>query len=91
MQTQTLSKKMFIASIGLSIYFTLIFTGLIAKLDWAIIGAIYELITVPLILVVVTLFSFVTFQILVKKKINAFNVTSSLLNMLIMVLMFLMP
>ncbi|WP_461788439.1 hypothetical protein [Pedobacter sp.] len=88
MKNQALSKNIFLASIGLLIYFTFAFTGLVAKLDFAIIGAIYELITIPLILVVVALFAFATFQLLVKKKANFYNVASSVITMSIIVLMF---
>ncbi|WP_343533584.1 hypothetical protein [Pedobacter sp.] len=88
-QTVAFSKKMFFASIGLLIYFSLVFTGLIAKLDNAVIGAIYEFITIPLIASVIAIFAIAAFLFVIRKKTNFYNIASCIVTIAIIVAMFL--
>lgn len=88
MQIQVLSKKILIISIGLLLYFALAFSGLTAKIDLAVVDVIYELITIPLILLVLTIFLFTLFQFIIKRKANFYLISSSVINFLIIILMF---
>lgn len=88
MKLQIISKKMFLASIGLLVYFSLLFTGLTAKIDWAVFGAIYEFVTIPLILLVAAIFLFASFQFLIKRKTNFYLVSSCIISLMIIILMF---
>lgn len=64
----TIDKKIFIAEIMASVYFVLMFTGVIAGLNYVVVGAIVEFITIPLMLLQVFILGLVGYTLLKKEK-----------------------
>ena len=88
MQVTIFSKKLFFVSIALLIYFLSVFTGIVHKIDFPVVGAIYELITIPLILLVFAVFLYTLFQFIIKKQRNYYLMFCSIICGAIIALMF---
>lgn len=77
----TIDKKIFITEIIATVYFVLMFTGVIAGLNYVLVGAIVEFITIPLMLLQVFILGLVGYTLLKKdKKINYRLALSGLLS-----------
>lgn len=61
-------KKLLIAEILATAYFVLMFTGIIASINFPVVGAIVELITIPLMLFQVCIFLIVGYTLLNRDK-----------------------
>ncbi|MBC8987109.1 hypothetical protein H9X96_15150 [Pedobacter sp. N36a] len=64
----TADKKIFIAAILSSVYFVLMFTGVFAGINSVVIGAVAELVTIPLMLFQVFILGFIGYNLLKREK-----------------------
>lgn len=64
----TADKKIFIAAILSSVYFSLMFSGVLAGINSVVVGAVAELVTIPLMLLQVFILGFVGYHLLKKEK-----------------------
>lgn len=64
----TADKKIFIAAILSSIYFALMFSGVLAAINSILIGAVAEVVTIPLMLLQVFILGFIGYHLLKKEK-----------------------
>jgi hypothetical protein len=84
-------KTFFYLTLFTGFYFLLAFTGVFANADSKVVGAVYELLTIPLIvwLAFVTVFSL--YGVLIKRnKINFYSLASVLISAVVMTTMFAM-
>jgi len=49
-------------------YFTLVFTGLMNSSDFAVVGAVFELFTIPLIVTALGIFIYLTCEIFIRQR-----------------------
>lgn len=84
------TKNLFFVTLITSIYFVLAFTGILAKLQTiTLIGAVAELITIPLIILLVIIFLFSLYQLFAKRnRISGYSIITLSLSFSIIALMF---
>ncbi len=84
------TKNIFFVTLITSIYFVLAFTGILAKLQTiTLIGAVSELITIPLIILLIVIFLFSLYQLFTKRNhISGYSVITLSLSFSIITLMF---
>ncbi|MCX3265855.1 hypothetical protein [Pedobacter agri] len=84
------TKNLFFVTLITSIYFVLAFTGILAKLQAiTLIGAVAELITIPLIILLVIIFLFSLYQLFTKRnRISGYSIVTLSLSFSIIALMF---
>jgi hypothetical protein len=66
--TQKLSKKLFYITLVAGCYFTLVFTGLMRSVDFVVLGAIFELFTIPLIVITLAIFIYLIVEVFIRQR-----------------------
>ena len=66
MRNNNLTKGVFYLTLLVSGYFLMAFTGILQNADSKLIGALFELLTIPLILIIVAIFIFSIYQLVAK-------------------------
>jgi hypothetical protein len=65
---QKLSKYLFYIMLLAGCYFTLVFTGLMNSSNFAVVGAVFELFTIPLIVTALGIFIYLTCEIFIRQR-----------------------
>jgi hypothetical protein len=63
-----LSKNLFYLMLLAGCYFTLVFTGLMGSSNFAVVGAVFELFTIPLMVTALGIFIYLTREIFIRHK-----------------------
>ena len=89
MRNNKVMKIVFYLTLLASGYFLLVFNGVLQNSGSKIIGALFELITIPFILMIAAIFIFSTYQLVTKHvKLTFYPIASALLSGIVILSMF---